>query len=343
DIVLHLSILQKEIASIQYLPLVYKEFQYKSIGTQKLPVEVHFQTQQKFLDFIGKSEEFWNYKNGYEAAVNNFPPLRKLFLKKPMLLLESLDILDKLLAVTAYFVSHPKPNIYIRELPIDGIDTKFMQQNAKVIDLFLSTVLDEENFDKAISKLSDFGFEKKYGLKYPLPTVRFRILDEKHYIHGLSDLSITLEEFAQLDLACENVFVVENKITTLAFPHAKDTIVIFGNGYGVGQLKDITWLMEKNIYYWGDIDVDGFAILSQARSYFSHLQSFCMDKEIIEQFKSLAVESENRQTRRLEYLTHEEQIVYERLANDYYGKNFRLEQERINFEYIKKSLLICLG
>ncbi|MBD3807313.1 MAG: hypothetical protein IE880_01195, partial [Epsilonproteobacteria bacterium] len=33
DIVLHLSILQKEIASIQYLPLVYKEFQYKSIGT----------------------------------------------------------------------------------------------------------------------------------------------------------------------------------------------------------------------------------------------------------------------------------------------------------------------
>jgi len=39
--------------------------------------------------------------------------------------------------------------------------------------------------------------------------------------------------------------------------------VVFGLGYGIGkQLANASWLKEKNVLYWGDIDTHGFRILN---------------------------------------------------------------------------------
>jgi len=121
----------------------------------------------------------------------------------------------------------------------------------------------------------------------------------------------------------------------------KNAIVIFGNGYGAGRIKNASWLEKKNIYYWGDIDMDGFAILSQVRGYFSQTQSLLMDSITIEKFKELAVKSSERSVKELKHLSDVERVVYERLVSDYYGKNFRLEQERIPFHHLLTNLSYC--
>ncbi|HIP02527.1 MAG TPA: hypothetical protein EYG75_03335 [Campylobacterales bacterium] len=132
--------------------------------------------------------------------------------------------------------------------------------------------------------------------------------------------------------------MIENKITFLSFFEHKDSIIIFGQGYGISVLKDCTWLKGKEIYYWGDIDTDGFAILSQIRGYFPQIHSIFMNHETIEVFKDRAVKHKNNKQVLLKNLTEEENIIYERLNQDFYGENFRLEQERIPFDFIKDKL-----
>ena len=340
EVRLNLATLVDEVRALERLHLVveYREFDFKSIGQQRLPVCVVFERREDFLRFIKKEEEFRGFSQAYEKAVDRFANLRELFLTKPKILLQGMAIIDSLLDVVDFFVHHPCPNIYVRGLSIEGVDTKFIQKNRALLDVFLSAVLNKESYNSSITKLSENGFERKYGLKYELPLVRFRILDEKLYINSLSDISLTTEEFKRLDIECKRVYIVENKITMLSFPPLANSIVVFGNGYGVGRVKNAEWMRGKEIYYWGDIDMDGFAILSQARGYFPQIQSLFMDTKTLERFLDLAVASQDKSYRELKHLTEEEFLLYERLFQDYYDKNVRLEQERIPFSYIIKEL-----
>ena len=137
-----------------------------------------------------------------------------------------------------------------------------------------------------------------------------------------------LNESKGLNLACKNIFIVENKATVLSFPMMKESIVIFGSGYKVGILKDTKWLKNKEIYYWGDIDIDGFAILSQIRGYFPQIKSIFMDKKTFDKFKDFIVQYKQLNSKELKNLTYSEQNLYNMIENK------RLEQEKIPFHYI---------
>ncbi len=317
------------------LPLVYKEFYFKALGKQSFPVLVRFEEIDEFLEYIDKKQEYYDFVKVYEKTVTLYPSLKELFFKKPSTLLEYKTVWDRLLKVVEFFVKNRTPNMYIRELNIEEVDTKFIEKHKKILDLLLCKILRVE----PLKSVSNYTFEKRYHLKYPLPQVRFRILDRKLHMSGISDLSLTCKEFGSLKIECQKVFIVENKITFLSFFDVEDSIVIFGGGYGLSSLKEVEWLNDKEIYYWGDIDEDGFAILSQARGYFAHIKSMLMDVETVEKFKNLKVKHTNRQKNiDLVNLTANEQVVYERLKNDYYGKNFRLEQERIPLAYAIMSI-----
>lgn len=316
------------------LPILYKEFHFKLLSTQKLPIAVLFQREEELLQFIGKKREFERFVDIYERTMQIFPQLEALMHQKPFLFLESEAMLERLFLVCDFFIKHPRPNIYLRELSISGVDTKFVERNRRVIDLLLTELLDEKSYKKDVTKLANYGFEKKYYLKYPLPLVRFRVLDDALKICGLSDISTPIQEFQSLDIEAKNVFIVENKQTMLSFFHRKDAIVIFGGGYGVEVLKDVRWLGKKNIFYWGDIDSDGFAILSMLRGYFPKTKSIFMDKKTIDAFVEYSVVQEQAvMLRVLKNLTREEEKIYKSLKD-----GFRLEQEKIHFHYIKENI-----
>ncbi len=75
------------------------------------------------------------------------------------------------------------------------------------------------------------------------PRIRFRVLDPQHallpLLHGnlVQDITLDAESFAQLDPNVSRVFITENEINFLAFPQVKDSLVIFGAGYGFEMLN----------------------------------------------------------------------------------------------------------
>ena len=186
-------------------------------------------------------------------------------------------------------------------------------------------------------------FESRYGLLAKLPLVRLRVLDPCHRIGGLLDVATPAPEFAELDLPVRRVFITENEINGLAFPDVPDAAVIFGLGYGLDRLSDVRWLHDKELFYWGDIDTHGFAILDRLRASFPEARSLLMDRETLAERRLLWVEETARHTGSLTRLTDAERELFEDLTGDRLGERVRLEQERIGFGWVKRALAALSG
>ncbi|UCN00023.1 DUF2220 family protein [Sulfurimonas sp. SWIR-19] len=325
---------QKEKLERSGYPLEYRAFHFKKMGMQKLPVFVVVNDKEQFLLLINEKEEYALFVQWYEYLFKHYPKLKELFFVKPRLVVEYAKEWEKFVLILGFFTHNPSPNIYIREISLKGIDTKYIQKHLKILDILLSCILERE----PLASIKDFAFEKRYGLKYILPQVRFRILDERLRMCGCDDITLTLEQFEALETDCQRVFVIENKITFLSLPQLQSSIAIFGSGYNIGILKNTRWLETKEIYYWGDIDMDGFAILSKMRSYFPQTKSLMMDIKTLQQYKDRSVSYKGAKETELKHLTQEETVVYKRLASHYYGENFRLEQEMIPFDEAREVL-----
>ncbi len=134
------------------------------------------------------------------------------------------------------------------------------------------------------------------------------------------------------------MFITENEINFLAFPKLPGSMVIFGAGYGWEGLAQAGWLQRCSIYYWGDIDTHGFAILDQLRAYFPRAESFLMDRETLMAHERLWMTEPQPLRRDLLRLSAEESELYDDLRNDRLGHAVRLEQERIGFGRVKAAL-----
>lgn len=112
--------------------------------------------------------------------------------------------------------------------------------------------------------------------------------------------------------------ITENKVNFLAFPALRNSLIIFGLGYGVQRLKQVPWLKDVQIYYWGDIDTNGLAILSQLRVYFPHTHSLLMNETTLLQCREWwGEEPENNvhPANELAYLHDEELALYKNLKS----------------------------
>jgi len=326
------SQIQKDIERLKrlHLSVEYRDYNFKTLGTQRLPSSILIQSLDEFLKIIGKRREYQEFRINFDFVTQQYPLLTNLFLQKPFLVLDYRDIWGKLLRVVSFLLENPNPNIYIREISIEQIDTKFIENHKKIIDILISTLKEIS----PLNTLSSYSFEKRYSLKYPQPIVRFR-LDRSYF--GFEDISLTIDEFRKIDIDFERVFIIENKTTFLSFPIVKDSIIIFGEGYGVSKLDDIDWLKEIDILYWGDIDIDGFAILSQVRRYYPQTKSLLMDIDTFKRYKDFAVTyKQNKIAPKLDNLTIEEQGLYENLLLE---NGIRLEQEQIPFNDILKRII----
>lgn len=310
--------------------IVYIKKRKKGLGLQSLPSQFVFDNELDYLQYLHKEKEVILFDNACEVTFNAFPELKEVIFNKPAVLLNNLDKWGDLLKVCTYFKNNLQPNLYIRELPIK-VHTKFVEKNQFVLTTLLETILNPKDIS------SEKRFEKKFGLKYSEPLVRFKILDQDIAdisFSGVSDLALPLSHFNQLNLKISKVIIVENKTslyTTLTLPDMTNTIAVFGQGFGVSNLKNIEWLKTKEILYWGDFDAHGFEILSQVRGYYPQTKSVLMDENTFNKFFEND-KGAGSKVSQLDNLTEAETKMHRFLLEN----NYRLEQEKIPNDYVIK-------
>ncbi|RUM67967.1 MAG: hypothetical protein DSZ07_07790, partial [Sulfurovum sp.] len=127
DIEQNFSEVRKWIEELNQSPfdIEFIEINYKSIGKQFIPQKLEI-NQEIFLQQLSKIKIFQKHKRLIEQSIIQFPKLRELLISKPNLIILYDSVWVEILKVCEYFLSNPNPNLYIRELDIAGVDTKFI-------------------------------------------------------------------------------------------------------------------------------------------------------------------------------------------------------------------------
>ncbi|HJT55029.1 MAG TPA: Wadjet anti-phage system protein JetD domain-containing protein [Ktedonobacteraceae bacterium] len=312
--------------------LEYQVQQKRFSGQQTVPVRAIVETEQDFLWLIEKEEEFRQFRQDVALIREQLPQLAVWVERSPQKATEQHGLWPELLAVCRYFLDHPTSNLYIRELPIN-VHTKFIEQHRGIVRELLEQLLPQE----AIA-LTAATFEQRFGLREKEPFVRVRLLDEQLYTRyrlPLTELSVPVSQLEALDLLRgQRCIVTENEMTFLTLSPCKDAFALFGGGFMVRNLESISWLAQCPIIYWGDLDAQGFQILSSLRAFFPHVVSAMMDWETLSAFSEFCVAGTPCLIRQLPHLTDEEHALFLHLAEN----NLRLEQEHISHTYAVRQL-----
>ncbi len=319
--------------------VVMRDLRHHIIGMNSVPDEIWIDTVEDALSFIGKSRDATRFSTVLAITRERQPVLEQWLAKRPLNALDLSEVWSQILDIVEWIQTHPRPGIYLRQMDIPGVHTKFIEAHRAVLIELLDLVLSPEAID--VHAVGTEQFPRRYGfLNKPL-RIHFRILDPAiALLPGEIDqyLAVNQDVFSRLDLNISRVFITENEINFLSFPNLQGSMVIFGAGYGFEMLAKAKWLNRTAMYYWGDIDTHGFAILDQLRAYFPHAESFLMDRKTLIAHEPQWVTEPHPVRRALARLDADERELYDHLCDDSVGHAVRLEQEKIRFSWVTASL-----
>jgi hypothetical protein len=314
----------------------YRTVGGRHVGANRIPARVRVRDLPSLCSVLGTAGEVRVLDQLMARTRSEMPSLAAWAVDHPLVMLEHQDVWFRVLATAGWIADRDTRRTYVRQIDVEGVDTKFVERHQKLLSELLPVVLSPERVD-----VSEVEFTRRFGfLNKPLYT-RFRILDPSlsPFPPGISEVSLRTEELADIDTGAATVFVVENEVTYLALPPIPHGIAVFGSGFASAGLALLPWLSDREVVYWGDIDTYGFDILSRLRSHLPQLRSILMDRETL-LFHRDHWNSESSPTRRpLAHLTDAEQSLYQDLINDVYGVGVRLEQERVRFSLVHDALI----
>ena len=330
--------------AIPNIRLVMREFRHRVHGTNAVPDEIWIDSLNACLATIGKQREFARFNAIMEDCRLREPSLLPWLIKRPLQALVLADDWGRLLDIVAWCRHHPHSGVYLREVDIPGVHSKFIDLHQGVLAELLDLALPAEAINPSANGATQFA--RRYGFREKPQRIRFRVLDATlslvagSFVH---DITLDAASFAALDPPVSHVFITENEINFLAFPASSGAIVIFGAGYGFEALREASWLRRCRVFYWGDIDTHGFAILDQLRSRLPLVESLLMDRATLMHFAALHGKEAKQTQRDLTRLNAEEGALYDDLRDNRLGLNLRLEQEQIGFGWVAAALALLLA
>ena len=305
----------------------------RRFGEQQFPAEIFFENAEDLLRHIGKFTEFRLLVQRVEL-IRRQQPLLESWIRdhwKQVLLVEK--VVPDLLLVVSYLCEHPRPNCFPRELPLP-ISTKLIEQHEKILGEWLDRLLAPEYIS---SEFTHRQFSRRYGFRESEPHYVMRLLDDslmEELRFPSREISLPLAAMCGLEIRNVEVVIVENKVNLLTYPATKRALAIGGLGHGVEVLMKLPWLSTSRVLYWGDIDVEGFAILSRLRDRCPQAESLFMDDVCLNRWADLVISGNGQDVLLPNHLTAGERGAWELCR----ANNWRLEQERIPQSYVVEQL-----
>ena len=330
--------------SMPHVRVTMREVRHRVSGTNSLPHEAWVDSLEDAVALLRKQSELAEFRRLVDRTRARRPALLAWVAKRPLRALQLAGDWPRLLDVVGWLEDHPRPGIYLRQMDVSGVHSKFVEGHRGVLGELLDLALPPESID-ASAPAGAPGFARRYGFRERPERIRFRMLDPALSPLPASpedadgqDITLDVASFAAFRTGVSRVFITENEINFLAFRHTKEAMVIFGAGYGFEGLGGARWLAERRLLYWGDIDTHGFAILDALRARFGHVESFLMDRSTLFAFESLWGAEDSPVSRDLPRLTAPERALYDALRDNRFGRCVRLEQERIGFGWVENAL-----
>ena len=294
-----------------------------------IPVRIVFADARSVFAEIGESGRAEAFLAMYRQMQQELPAALPWLLDYPRRIQER-DFFPGCLALGKAFLAGIEPGQYLREIQAEGVDTKFMERDM-LLTRSLWNVLNPDRVAANEAELRELWQTRQVEA----PHVGVRVLDEQLGWYGVMKFFLSVDEAAKCRLPVRRVFITENKVNGYRLPMMAGSMVLFGMGYGVIELaRKAMWLHSTEVIYWGDLDSNGFDILSQLRAELPGVKSMLMMPELWTCYSEAVVADEGDCQRIPDHLTVREKQAWamgrERQA--------RLEQERISLKDVEAAI-----
>jgi len=339
--------------------VIWEHRGFRSLAEQVIPSKLLIPDIGAFAGLMGEHEQCelrdWQSKIAYvinsltavftdrevrATECNSKPKQARLF----DTLIDHLDTLDSLAYSELNLLVRLIPQLqqgmgngsYLRSLPVIFVDTKFVENNLRIIESISAALLDETiNAVGLLNWLHCKDKPKDWLLIKPLCE------QTKAALGSVPLLRLSSDTLLDFELPAKNILVIENEQSCLSLSDIPDTIAVAGGGKNLAWMK-AAWLPEKKVAYWGDIDSEGFSILSDSRSKLSAITPLMMDAGTVEAYRDRMVAEPDSVAKAPIALTGHESELFRQLRSEKYA-NKRLEQERLPIDYVVKAISCWLS
>lgn len=339
-----------------------EERRWTGLGPQKVPARVEIRGCDAAARVAGQSEQWELLKRRVLEARQLLAPAssREVWARKLGTALA--DVLsathadyERALRVTAWLIANPSSGLLLRQLPVEGMDTKWLERHRRLVTALV----------RAAREGLGLGGDGDLGLRSEAPSRDVLILDRAlrpsvpyavtelavEYQRGAPASTASTSEGALRHLRVDTVqlaalwhansarpralLVCENRQSLLSLPDLTGVVAVHGAGYAVDFLGTLPWAMDIPVVYWGDLDHDGFAILNRLRHHHRYVFSTLMDVETLRAHSALCIPDTGGRAANLTRLTPNERETLQTLEE---MGTVRLEQERIAWDWVLPRL-----
>jgi len=322
--------LRERTANMPGWTIEWKPWNTKRLGNQIWPEDISVVTEEDYLFLLNKEAEVFSFRSTVGEIVAWKPVIRDWLAENIFMVLRQPDSWKDIRVTVDFFLDHDVSAFYRRSLPIP-VHSKFFEQNRQVIHSLLAYI-DPQRFPKDGRDLEEVASLMQLPHLYPI-----RWLDEQlpfMYTAGLDILALPYQQLLKTYWPVEEIWVVENETNLYLLPQRKGALAIFAKGKALHNLKNISFFASARIFYWGDLDEDGFEMLDQFRQYYNHTRSILMDEKTVVHHKSYLHTMPFRHNQNLEWLTAEEKAAYRYL----WTAQGRVEQEKLEQQYVQQYI-----
>lgn len=330
--------------ALQALPLVRLERvtrEHRLLGANPFVSAAWVDRVEDAVLWLGKGQEAKAFAALVAVCQQQAPQLLPWLAKHPLKALALRRDFAKLLSVVAWLQARPLPGLYLRQMDLPGVHTKLVEGHQGVLGEWLALSLPPE-----ARRPQGKGFTERHGFLAKPERIRFRSLDPACAPApgwGGADVTLDANSFAALRPEVRRLWVIENETNFLAFPQVPGAWAVFGAGYGFEALAQAEWLRGCELWYWGDIDTHGLAMLDALRGHFPHLRSFLMDETTFQAASDFWGHEPSPTARALTRLTPAEQALHQGLLAGRWGERLRLEQEHVAYGQVLQALAALGG
>ncbi|MEY8437392.1 Wadjet anti-phage system protein JetD domain-containing protein [Atopobiaceae bacterium 24-176] len=242
------------------------------------------------------------------------------------------DELSLLLAVADWFLTHDPTGLTARQLPIDGLGSKW---------------LDDADHRRCVLLLTH---RRSLGLSERERVWQWRLLDPawaESPEHPRFAFALAGDAPWEPPYRPSTVIVSENRDSMEAFPlSVPGAVCLWGHGSAAPlAFEDLPWLAAADrIFYWGDIDAAGLEIadrfLAAAEAHCARTSALAMDGATYRRFSRYGVDVDEgtRRAAHLDSLDGASRILYKRLCSKDCPGPRRVEQEKVPYEWVLSQL-----
>lgn len=312
--------------------VIWHDARWPSLGTRKtVPQRLCLSSIEEILRFIDPKtlllKEFDRALLRARAIEKVASEIFSDVLKNKSLFFDySDDDFERFVSLFKWLSNHRPACVFVRELPVEGVDTKWFEKHRGLLEKLLRARFKDLDWEhKSLQEL--------WELEAPESLVRVRGLEQ--FVPAIGKPSyLALPSSVLNGIKPQSVVIFENLQTSLSVQLFPGTLILMGMGMACEILDEITWMKKVPVYYFGDLDVHGLAILGRVRSHFPQVRSILMDEQTLRSWRHLAIRDPNLNAPEPICLTESEQKLYEVLRE----KRLRLEQERIPIAAVNHEL-----